>query len=257
MTRRTKIVATLGPATDDPAVLRKLLAAGVDVVRLNFSHGKADEQRRRVEQVRSAAHELGLDIGILADLQGPKIRIESFADGPVELHEGQRFTLDTALGAQAGDATTVGCAYAELPRDVVAGDVLLLNDGAISMRVDAVIDTRVQCTVLVSGPLSNRKGINKQGGGLSAGALGLLELSAHCAAACLHWGLRDAGGYRDPMTLLDAPSPEGPRLLPLDGPAGVSAFRPRASCAGRASPSSGSGRCGSRTPRRARRPRRA
>lgn len=171
MTRRTKIVATLGPATDDPAVLKKILAGGVDVVRLNFSHGRAEDQRRRAEQVRALAQELGLDIGILADLQGPKIRIESFAAGPVELVEGQRFTLDTALGAQAGDASVVGCAYQDLPRDVVAGDVLLLNDGAIAMRVDAVAGTRVACTVLVGGLLSNRKGINKQGGGLSAAAL--------------------------------------------------------------------------------------
>jgi len=171
MTRRTKIVATLGPATDEPDTLRRMLAAGVDVVRLNFSHGTADDQRRRVELVRRIAAELGLDVGILADLQGPKIRIESFAAGPVELHEGQTFTLDTALGAQAGDATMVGCAYRELPDDVVAGDVLLLNDGAISMRVERVIGSRVICTVLVGGLLSNRKGINKQGGGLSAAAL--------------------------------------------------------------------------------------
>ncbi len=171
MNRRTKIVATLGPATDDTAILRKILASGVDVVRLNFSHGTAADQQRRAAQVRAAAQELGLDIGILADLQGPKIRIESFAAGPVDLHEGQRFTLDTALGAQAGDDSIVGCAYQDLPRDVAAGDVLLLNDGAISMRVDETSATQVICTVLVGGPLSNRKGINKQGGGLSAAAL--------------------------------------------------------------------------------------
>ena len=169
--RRTKIVATLGPATDTPEALKRLLAAGVDVVRLNFSHGASADQVRRVEQVRRAAHDLGLDIGILADLQGPKIRIESFAEGPIELQEGQRFTLDTALGTKAGDATQVGCAYAGLPRDVVAGDILLLNDGAITMRVDRVADTRVECTVLLGGRLSDRKGINKQGGGLSAAAL--------------------------------------------------------------------------------------
>ncbi|NKF20816.1 pyruvate kinase [Solimonas marina] len=171
MARRTKIVATLGPATDDPDVLRRVLGAGVDVVRLNFSHGRADDQRRRAEQVRVLATELGLDIGILADLQGPKIRIESFANGPIELQEGQGFTLDTALDAQAGDQHAVGCAYSELPQDVAAGDVLLLNDGAIAMRVDAVDGTRIVCTVQVGGVLSNRKGINKQGGGLSAAAL--------------------------------------------------------------------------------------
>lgn len=171
MTRRTKILATLGPATDDPAVLKRLLIAGVDVVRLNYSHGKAEDHARRAAAVRSTAHELGLDIGILADLQGPKIRIESFANGPVELVEGASFVLDTAMGANAGDVHAVGCAYADLPRDVKAGDVLLLNDGAITLRIDAVDGTRIETTVLLGGTLSNRKGINKQGGGLSAAAL--------------------------------------------------------------------------------------
>ena len=171
MTRRTKILATLGPATDDPAVLKRLLIAGVDVVRLNYSHGKAEDHARRAAAVRAAAHELGLDIGVLADLQGPKIRIESFANGPVELLEGAAFFLDTAMGANAGDIHGVGCAYEDLPRDTRAGDILLLNDGAITLRVDAVTGTRIDTTVLLGGVLSNRKGINKQGGGLSAAAL--------------------------------------------------------------------------------------
>jgi pyruvate kinase len=171
MLRRTKILATLGPSTDDPAVLRRILQAGVDVVRLNYSHGKADDHARRAATVRKVAMEMGLDIGILADLQGPKIRVESFANGPVELVEGQPFALDTALGANAGDQHIVGCAYPDLPRDVKAGDVLLLNDGAISLRVEKSEGTRVDTTVLIGGTLSNRKGINKQGGGLSAAAL--------------------------------------------------------------------------------------
>jgi pyruvate kinase len=171
MTRRTKIVATLGPATDKERVLKKVLAAGVDVVRLNYSHGTADDQARRVEQVRKAAAELGKDVGILADLQGPKIRIESFKEGPVELQEGQMFALDTAWPKDAGTLEVVGCAYADLPRDVVPGDMLLLNDGAISMKVDKVEGTRITGTVQVGGILSNRKGINRLGGGLSATAL--------------------------------------------------------------------------------------
>ncbi|MES2490411.1 MAG: pyruvate kinase, partial [Pseudomonadota bacterium] len=171
MRRRTKIVATLGPATDSPEVLKRLIAAGVDVVRLNFSHGKAEDHQRRAMAVRAVAAELKRDVGILADLQGPKIRIESFADGPVDLQEGQTFTLDTALGTNAGDITVVGCAYEELPQDVAPGDVLLLNDGAITMLVDKIEGTRIVCSVLVGGILSNRKGINKQGGGLSAAAL--------------------------------------------------------------------------------------
>ena len=171
MSRRTKIVATLGPSTDDPAILKRVLVAGVDVVRVNYSHGKHEDHARRVGLVRQTALALGLDIGVLADLQGPKIRIESFAAGPVELLEGRPFALDTAMGTNAGDERAVGCAYAELPRDVKPGDVLLLNDGAIVLKVEQSEGTRVDTTVLIGGPLSNRKGINKQGGGLSAAAL--------------------------------------------------------------------------------------
>ncbi|MGQ0622018.1 MAG: pyruvate kinase [Panacagrimonas sp.] len=169
--RRTKIVATLGPATDEPAVLRRTLGAGVDVVRLNFSHGAADDHVRRAAAVRAASALLGRDIGVLCDLQGPKIRIESFANGPVELVEGNRFVLDTALDKNGGNTSGVGCAYKELPRDVIAGDTLLLNDGAIVLKVSHVEGTRIETSVVVGGVLSNRKGINRQGGGLSAAAL--------------------------------------------------------------------------------------
>ena len=171
MIRRTKILATLGPSTDNVRVLKKMLTAGVDVVRLNYSHGTADDQARRVEQVRKVASELGRDIGILADLQGPKIRIESFKNGPIELEEGKPFALDTAWPKSEGTVDVVGCAYTDLPRDVVQGDTLLLNDGAISVKVDKVENTRISCTVLIGGTLSNRKGINRLGGGLSAEAL--------------------------------------------------------------------------------------
>lgn len=171
MTRRTKILATLGPATDDPAVLKRLLMAGVDVVRLNYSHGKAADHARRAAAVRSVAHEMGYDIGVLADLQGPKIRIESFVGGSIELVEGAAFRLDTAMAADAGDINAVGCAYKELPHDTRAGDILLLNDGAITLRVTAVQGTCIDTVVVLGGVLSNRKGINKQGGGLSAAAL--------------------------------------------------------------------------------------
>lgn len=169
--RRTKIVTTLGPATDAPQVLRALVAAGADVMRINFSHGSAADHERRIERVREAAAGLGRDIGVLADLQGPKIRIESFAEGPVTLVEDAPFALDIALGKMAGDATVVGCAYESLPRDVVPGDTLLLNDGAIAMRVEKIQGTRIDCVVTQGGILSNRKGINKLGGGLSAAAL--------------------------------------------------------------------------------------
>lgn len=171
MSRRTKIVATLGPATDDPATLRRVLEAGVDVVRINYSHGEAADQAARVERVRRLAREINRDIGILADLQGPKIRIERFAAGPVELAEGQAFCLDMELGKDEGTSTAVGCAYKALIHDVSAGDTLLLNDGVISMQVDRIDGPRIHCTVLLGGTLSDRKGINKLGGGLSAAAL--------------------------------------------------------------------------------------
>jgi pyruvate kinase len=169
--RRTKIVATLGPATDDPAVIAGMVAAGLDVARINFSHGTRDSQRKRVETVRAAAREAERNIGILADLAGPKIRIESFASGAVQLVEGAPFALDTALDANAGNDTEVGCAYQNLPNDVRAGDSLLLADGQIVLGVERVTGTRIHCVVRVGGELSNRKGLNRQGGGISAPAL--------------------------------------------------------------------------------------
>ncbi|MGQ0696907.1 MAG: pyruvate kinase [Panacagrimonas sp.] len=169
--RRTKIVATLGPATDSEASLRRALGAGIDVVRLNFSHGAARDHAQRAENVRTNAALLGRDIGILCDLQGPKIRIEKFIAGSVELIEGRMFALDTAMDPESGDERAVGCAYKSLPQDVSAGDTLLLNDGAIVLKVFRVDGSRIETSVQVGGTLSNRKGINRQGGGLSAQAL--------------------------------------------------------------------------------------
>jgi pyruvate kinase len=171
MKRKTKIVATLGPASDSPEVLSKLLSAGVNVVRINFSHGEADDHRERVRRVREAAAELQLPVAVLADLQGPKIRIESFMDGAVELETGQPFTLDTQMAADAGTRDAVAIHYEPLLADVKAGSQLLINDGAISLAVDAVDAHRIQCTVEVGGKLSGRKGVNLRGGGLSAGGL--------------------------------------------------------------------------------------
>jgi pyruvate kinase len=171
MAKRTKIVATLGPATDRPGVLDAMLRAGADVVRINFSHGGGADRVRRVAEVREASRRVGRDIGILGDLQGPKIRVERFANGPVELHDGASFTLDAALAADAGDQHAVGVAYKALPQDVSAGDTLLLNDGAIALEVERVDGPRVHCIVRIGGLLSDGKGINRQGGGLSAGAL--------------------------------------------------------------------------------------
>ena len=169
--RRTKIVATLGPACDGPDVLERMIAGGVDVVRLNFSHGTHDEHRSKAGRVREIATRVGRDVAILGDLQGPKIRIERFADDEVELDEGAPFALDTSLGENAGDATAVGVSYEDLPRDIHAGDTLLLDDGRLVLEVYSVEGTRIYTRVSVGGFLSNNKGINRQGGGLSAPAI--------------------------------------------------------------------------------------
>ncbi|AHK80135.1 pyruvate kinase [Ectothiorhodospira haloalkaliphila] len=169
--RRTKIVATLGPATDSPAAMRALVRAGVDVVRINFSHGEADDHRKRVSRLREAAAEASRIIAVLGDLQGPKIRIARFAKGSVELNEGDPFVLDAELDPGLGDVQKVGLTYKELPGDVNAGDVLLLDDGRLVLEVQRVDGPRIHTHVVVGGTLSNNKGINRQGGGLSAAAL--------------------------------------------------------------------------------------
>jgi pyruvate kinase len=171
MPRRTKIVATLGPATDTLETLESVIRAGVDVVRLNFSHGTPAEHQRRLDLVRQAAAAAGKDVGVLGDLQGPKIRIERFKGKKVTLKDGQRFVLDAELPDDDGDENQVGLTYKELPKDVKTGDVLVLGDGEISMSVVEVIGPRIICIVINGGEVSNHKGINRQGGGLSAGAL--------------------------------------------------------------------------------------
>ncbi len=169
MPRATKIVATLGPASADSQVLERLLLAGVNVVRVNFSHGTAQEHEATVARVREIAARLDLDVGVLADLQGPKIRIGKFADGKVELAKGDRFRFD--IDCELGDQRQVGLDYKELVNDVRVGDTLLLNDGRMIMTVEQVGATTIDCLVTQGGTLSNRKGINRQGGGLSAPAL--------------------------------------------------------------------------------------
>ncbi len=168
--RATKIVATLGPASSDPAILEAMIRAGVNVVRLNFSHGTAQDHIDRARMVREAAQRAGREVGIMADLQGPKIRVGKFTDGKVQLVTGQKFKLD-ASRTELGDINGVGLDYKELPRDVKPGDLLLLNDGLIVMTVDNVKGEVVTTTVTMGGELSNNKGINKKGGGLTAAAL--------------------------------------------------------------------------------------
>jgi pyruvate kinase len=170
--RRTKILATLGPATDKPGVLEDLFEAGIDVVRLNFSHGSAQDHIDRADRVRELSKKTGRRVGILADLQGPKIRIERFKENKVRLEEGQAFALDINLGKLDGDNTQVGISYEPLAREVKPGTRLLLDDGRVVLDVVDVIDnTRVNTKVVVGGDLSNNKGINLLGGGLSAAAL--------------------------------------------------------------------------------------
>ncbi|NAO94860.1 pyruvate kinase [Halomonas sp. Choline-3u-9] len=169
--RRTKIVATLGPASDREGVLEGMLRAGVDAVRLNFSHGSADDHRRRLVEVREISQRLGRSVAVLADLQGPKIRIARFKDDSVLLGEGQPFVLDMLLDSNAGDITRVGCDYKTLADDVIVGDRLLLDDGRLVLEVSAIEGQEIHTRVVVGGKLSNNKGINKEGGGLSAAAL--------------------------------------------------------------------------------------
>lgn len=169
--RRTKILATLGPATDAPGVLDELVRAGVNCVRMNFSHGTPGQHAERVAQVRAAGARAGREVGILADLQGPKIRIEKFAEGKVALSAGQAFTLVCRADAPPGDTRQVGVSYLGLVNDVHAGDTLLLDDGLVAMEVTAVEGADIHCRLLTDGVLSNRKGLNRLGGGLSLGAL--------------------------------------------------------------------------------------
>ena len=171
MQRRTKIVATLGPATDNPDTLFKMISEGLDVARLNFSHGDADDHRARAKALRRAAKKAGREVGLMGDLQGPKIRVKRFADRSVELRDGAEFFLDSTLGLEEGTVEGVGVALETMHEDVVAGDTLLLNDGMITLLVERVEGTRIHTKVINGGILSDHKGINKKGGGLSAKAL--------------------------------------------------------------------------------------
>ena len=167
--RSTKIVATLGPASSDPAVLERMMRAGVDVVRLNFSHGTTADHEARAELVRETCRKVGRTVGIMADLQGPKIRVGKFKEGKISLKPGDPFILDAAC--ELGDGSRVGLDYKELPRDVKAGDVLLLDDGKIVLDVQDVRGHEIHTVTRHGGTLSNNKGINRQGGGLTAPAL--------------------------------------------------------------------------------------
>ena len=169
MQRATKIVATIGPASSDADTLARMFIAGVDVVRLNFSHGKAQDHIDRAKLVREVAAACGKQVAIMADLQGPKIRVGKFEQGKVELKNGEKFILDADCAM--GSLERVGLDYKALPRDLKPADVLLLNDGLIVLTVEKIIGNEIHTIVKIGGELSNNKGINRQGGGLSAPAL--------------------------------------------------------------------------------------
>jgi len=184
MRRATKIVSTIGPASSDLDTLTRMIRAGVDVVRLNFSHGKAQDHIDRANLVRQAAAACGREIAIMADLQGPKIRVGKFENGKIFLENGQKFVLDAAC--QMGNQEIVGLDYKELPRDLKPADVLLLNDGLIVLVVDKVVGSAIHTTVTIGGELSNNKGINRQGGGLSAPALTAKDMEDIKTAMSIH-----------------------------------------------------------------------
>jgi pyruvate kinase len=169
MSRHTKIVATLGPASSTPEVLERMVQAGVDVVRMNFSHGTADDHKARADGIRAAAAKFGRTVGILGDLQGPKIRVGKFEGGKITLVVGEAFILDATCAL--GNQERVGLDYKDLPKDVVNGDILLLDDGRLKLEVTGVRGQEIHTRVIVGGELSNNKGINRQGGGLTAPAL--------------------------------------------------------------------------------------
>ena len=169
--RRTKIIATVGPATDLPGMLEKMIKAGVDLFRVNYSHQDHADHERRVTEIRKVADSLKVEVGIICDLQGPKIRIEKFSAGKVRLKEGDDFTFNTTMKNDAGDQQQVGITYKDLVKDVEVGKQLLLDDGKLALKVKEVDDHHVKCEVLIGGVLSDSKGINLQGGGLSAAAL--------------------------------------------------------------------------------------
>ena len=171
MTRRTKIVTTLGPATDRDNNLEKIIMAGANMVRLNFSHGEPEDHIKRANSVREIAARLGVEVAIMGDLQGPKIRISTFKEGKIQLSANDKFILDSDIEKGEGDQHAVGLDYKTLPQEVSAGDTLLLDDGRVQLVVEKVKGNQVHTSVLIGGPLSNNKGINKKGGGLSAPAL--------------------------------------------------------------------------------------
>src|SRR3990167_621203 len=169
--RRTKIIATMGPALASLEKMQEAILAGVDIFRINYSHGSREDHAKSIRHLREVASKLEREIAIIADLQGPKIRIACFRDKKIMLEKGQTFVIDVLLDKNMGDHTQVGCDYQALINDVYPKDVLLLDDGRLVFQVESKEGSQIKCRVEVGGELSNHKGINRQGGGLSARAL--------------------------------------------------------------------------------------
>ncbi len=208
--RRTKIIATVGPSTDRPGVIREMIDAGVDLFRINYSHQRHADHERRVSEIRKVAEELSTEVGIICDLQGPKIRIEKFRTGKTRLGKGDDFAIDVNLGRDDGDENQVGVTYKQLAEDVKQDDILLLDDGKLELQVTGVKAGRVSCKVIIGGELSDSKGINLQGGGLSASALTEKDLDDLTHAASIGADYiaisfaRNADDIRQARELLDA-----------------------------------------------------
>ena len=212
--RRTKIVATIGPATESDEAIDSLIKAGIDVVRLNFSHGTPEEHRARAEKIRRIGLENNRHLAILADLQGPKIRLRKFKSGGVDLDVGDKLCLDTECPDGEGDDARVGVTYEKLPQDVKAEDILMLDDGRIVLQVDKVDGGKVHCHVQVGGYLSDNKGINLKGGGLTADVLtdkDLIDLKTAALMDADYLAVsfpRDANDIRQARRLLEAEGSE-------------------------------------------------
>ncbi len=179
ISHHTKIVATLGPASSEPEMLEQMFRVGLNVVRMNFSHGDAAFHQENARKVREASDRVGRQVAIVADLQGPKIRVGKIAGGKIDLVAGEKFILDAAFSGE-GTIERVGLDYRDLPQDVTKGDVLLLDDGLLTLTVDKVDGSEIHTTVVNSAPLKSNKGINKQGGGLSAAALTAKDHEDRC-----------------------------------------------------------------------------
>ncbi|WP_019544934.1 pyruvate kinase [Streptomyces sulphureus] len=223
--RRSKIVCTLGPAVDSYEQLKMLAEAGMNVARFNMSHGSHSEHQERYNRLRKVSEESGRAIGVLADLQGPKIRLETFADGPVELVRGEEFTITTE--DVAGDKSICGTTYKGLPSDVAKGDPVLINDGNVALQVTSVEGPRVHTIVIEGGVVSDHKGINLPGAAVNVPALSdkdvedlRFALRMGCDLVALSF-VRDAADVRDVHQVMDEAGRRVPVIAKVEKPQAV------------------------------------